>query len=230
MHPVIRISIFLIFSYFIVQVKPGQLMLAGFILLSISIFQTKKYSSLMWNMVWRLKWFYLSIFLLFSFLTPNTITEHSGYIISGLSSGVSYSLYKIAALVLLVMSVIIFIVAIPRDELIIALIFLSKPLTIVGFSSERFAVRVFLIVEFVELLPTLMTAQKPSGDSDSKIKKIVSSLETVINEVYRLAETSECKVIQYDNLKLPAYYQWLYLVACILLFYISDIAYINMLA
>ncbi len=204
-------------------------MLAGFILFSVSIFQAKKYSSLMWNMIWRLKWFYLSIFLLFSFLTPNNITEHSGYIISGLPGGVSYSLYKIAALILIVMSVIIFIVAIPRNELIATLIFLSKPLAIVGFSSDRFAVRVFLIVEFVELLPALLSSKKQSSESHSKIKKIVLSLETVINEVYRLAETSECKTIRYDNIKLPGYYQWGYLLVSILIFYASDFAYKNML-
>ncbi|VAW93052.1 hypothetical protein MNBD_GAMMA22-598 [hydrothermal vent metagenome] len=227
MHPVIRISIFLIFCYFIVQAKPGQLLLAGFILLSVSVFQAKKYSALMWNMIWRLKWFYLSIFLLFSWLTPNTIALDSENILFGLSAGVSYSLYKITVLILIVMSVILFIVAIPRDELIAAIVFLSKPLSIFGFSSEKFAVRVFLIVEFVELLPAIIASYKISNMNNSKIKKIVLSLEYVISEVYHLAENSECKKIQYDNIQLPRYYQWGYLLISIALFYISDVVYIQ---
>ncbi len=218
MHPVIRISIFLIFTYFIVQNKPGQLILAGFILFGASLFQTKYNLALMWKMVWRLKWFYISIFILFYFSSPNNIPGVSEFY------GVYVALIKITALMLIVIAVIIFIISIPRPELIVALIYLSRPLGIVGFSSDRFAVRLFLIIEFAETIPEIITNTNVTQET-SKIKKIVFSLSSIVNEIYDLAENSECKKIQYDNIKLPRYYQWSYLIFTVGLFYISDIIF-----
>lgn len=230
MHPVIRISIFLIFTFFIIQVKPVQLLLAGFILFSASLFLDKKYVTMMWTMVWRLKWFYISIFVLFSLFTPNDITitsTASAYILGNVNSGYYFSLIKITALILIVMSVIVLVVSIPRHELIASLILLSKPLTVIGFPSERFAVRLYLIIDFVETLPSVVSFGSQESPAKmnfkSKIKHIVSSLHLVVNEVYNLAENSECKKIQYDKINLPHIYQWGYLIVCIGLFYLSEI-------
>jgi len=231
MHPVIRISLFLIFCFYIVQAKPGQLLLAGFILFSASIFQQKKYIILMWNMIWRLKWFYISIFLLFSLLTPNTFTETTENLpnyISWLNPGIYYSVIKVIALMLIVVAVIVFIVSIPRDKLIATLIYLSKPLSLFGFSSERFAVRIYLIIEFVEDLPMLIKRKKDTTAYKSKITEIVTSMSHVLDEIYYRAENSECEKIQYDNMTLPHFYQWGYLLLSIVLFYLSDRIFINL--
>ena len=231
MHPVIRISLFLIFCFYIVQAKPGQLLLAGFILFSASIFQQKKYIILMWNMIWRLKWFYISIFLLFSLFTPDTFTatvDNSFYFVRWVNPGIYYSLIKVIALMLIVVAVIVFIVSIPRDKLIATLIYLSKPLAILGFSSERFAVRLYLIIDFVEDLPGLITIKKDATEPKSKITNIVTSMRQVLDEVYYLAENSECKKIQYDNIALPHFYQWGYLLITVALFYLSDRVFTNL--
>jgi len=232
MHPVIRISIFFIFTFFIVQAKPGQLLLTGFILFGASYFQPRKITVLMLNMIWRLKWFYISIFILFSLFTPNEIgsfSELSNQQFDGIISVFYYPFIKIAALVLIVMSVMVLIVSIPKQELIASLIYLSKPLSIFGFSSERFAVRVYLIIEFVEILPTLINTSLEHGQSENninfkiKIKQIVFRLCHVVNKVYTLAESAECKIVHYEKMKLPDLYQWSYLLICIGLFYCSDI-------
>ncbi len=219
MHPVIRISVFLIFTYFIVQNKPGQLILAGFILFGACLFQTKYYLKLMGKMIWRLKWFYLSILILFYISSPNDISGVSEFY------GIYVSLIKITALVLIVIAVIIFIISIPRSELIASLIYLSNPLHVFGFSSERFAVRLFLIIEFTESIPTIISTKNTVNQEKSKIKKIVSTLSNIVSQIYRLAETSDCKKIKFESIKLPRYYQWSYLVFTVGLFYISDIIF-----
>jgi len=234
MHPVIRISIFLIFTYFIIQVKPAQLLLSGFILFGASYFQAKKYTVMMWSMVWRLKWFYLSIFLLFGFLTPNDVSsfEVHDFLLGNLNSGFYFALVKIIALILIVMSVIVLIVSIPRNELISALVLLSKPFSVIGFSSERFAMRVYLIIEFTETLPSVINShplkKKSKPNLKAKIKHVVSSLCIIFTDVYELAENSECKKMQYDKISLPNFPQWGYLILCIGLFYFSDIVFTEM--
>jgi hypothetical protein len=174
-------------------------------------------------MIWRLKWFYISIFVLFSFFTPDNITvESTSYFNGWLNSGLYFSLTKIIALILIVVAVIVFIVSIPRKKLISSLIYLSKPLELFGFSSERFAVRLYLVIDFVEELPNLMTIKTSVEKNGSKITKILSSLSYVLNEIYNKAENSECKKIQYDKMTLPYFYQWSYLVITVASFYLSD--------
>jgi len=231
MHPVIRINIFLISTYFIVQAKPVQLMLLGFILFWTCLFLPKKIITLMWKMIWRLKWFYISIFILFSFFPPddiNIVSKTTGNLMSDLTPVIYYSLTKIIALMLIVISVIVLIVSIPRQDLIASLVYLSKPLTIFGFSSERFAVRIYLIIEIVEFLPNLVSTKTEPTSNNSKIGKIVFSVHHILNEVYKQAENSECKKIQYDTIKFPDFYQWGYLLIVFGLFYFSDIIFTRM--
>ncbi|MFV2060304.1 MAG: hypothetical protein ACC653_06430 [Gammaproteobacteria bacterium] len=123
---------------------------------------------------------------------------------------------------LLVVAVVVFIISIPRKALLTSLIYLSIPLRIFGFSSEQFAVRIYLVIDFVEELPKLINVKTDTIKYKSKISKIVSSMSLVVNEIYKLAENSECKKIRYDKMILPSFYQWGYLVISLGLFYLSD--------
>ncbi|AHK78787.1 hypothetical protein M911_05945 [Ectothiorhodospira haloalkaliphila] len=99
------------------------------------------------TMVGRLKWFFLSIILVFGWFTPGTPLLALAPELSPSREGLLLGLQRSLVLVLAVGAVVWLLETTRRDDLVKGLLWLTRPLAILGFPRERFAVRLVLTLE-----------------------------------------------------------------------------------
>lgn len=99
------------------------------------------------TMVGRLKWFFVSIILVFGWFTPGTpLLPLAGELLPS-REGLVLGLQRSLVLVLAVGAVVWLLKTTRRDELVKGLLWLTRPLALLGFPRERFAVRLVLTLE-----------------------------------------------------------------------------------
>jgi hypothetical protein len=116
----------------------------------------------------RLRWFYISIILLYGWFTPGRVLLPTAGAVSPTAEGLVMGLGRAAVLAIVVGGVVWLLERSSREDLVGGLLWLTKPLARVGFPSERFAVRLALTLETVpKLHPMVAEARAAAGGSGS---------------------------------------------------------------
>jgi len=211
LHPVVRIICFIIFALFLALGGPLQVVWGGLlvgILFSISGFQVVKRA---WPMLRRMRWFFLSIFLIYLFMTPGepiiSVLAPPSWLPT--QEGVLAAIHRISVLILMVLAVHWLLLYTPRQALVSALYQLVWPLGCLGLSRERFAVRVGLVFEAMEPVQQLVAhraVQVKGGDKDlNRYANIAAGLMT---DIIALSDKVECRSIDVDVATTPPPLQW----------------------
>lgn len=149
MHPVIRVICFLILSGFVVF--GGVYELALGILLVFSVVAIKRFQSLELSLriLKRMKWFFLSILVLYLWFTPGA--PLLGISAAGMPTveGVSTGLLRVMSLVLVIFAVNYFVTAIARTSLVEAIVWLLYPVKWLGIENTTIALRIALVLELI---------------------------------------------------------------------------------
>lgn len=176
-----------------------------------------------WQMVKRLRWFFLSIAIVYLWFTPGEfvfpVWEHW----SPTFEGVWQALQRISVLVLLVLSVNSLLVSLSREELMAALHQLAVPFSGLGLSPERFALRLALTLEIVTA-----QRQKTSTSSEEKntgrtsVREKIDALAMALEKKFIQALDVEMneKEIEVPRLATPAFWQWSVPVLLMLVFWV----------
>lgn len=177
----------------------------------------------------RLKWLFLSIFLIYVILTPGIplLVATGAYITV---EGVIQGLLRIGALVVLITAVNLLIRPSRQDELIFAIIWLLNPLRRFRFPVDRLAVRMVLTLNYVQEFQNLLAKENVAGSESSALAvndrtsatktvkwgivqrltaladKAVNTLMIVINRT----SSATCVEILPPRQLLPHHHQWLY--------------------
>ena len=212
-HPVIRVIMFLIFSGFVSLAGASQLMTGALLLVILYCFTNLAYLKPAFTMIRRMRWFFLSIFIIYSWLTPGNavavpfISPYSGWLPT--TDGIILGLMRAISLTLILLGVNLLLRCTSRQQLIMAIYWLVAPLRLFGISRERLSVRIALALE------VLYDVQKVVGDSFAEVKGTVKSLDdigdfaaTVFHKVTHSAENTSIRTITLNDYKAPRSLQW----------------------
>lgn len=212
-HPVLRILCFIVFSLFLALGNLGQLGVATILVVLLFITTGSQSLAGLWPTLRRMRWFLLSIFIIYAWLTPGPV------LFSGLqpsswlptTTGLIQGGQRMLALILIIASVHWLLFVTPRNPLVAALYWLAAPLQLFGISRQSFAVRISLILTNVMKVQTLVGDQvKQAGVSKGDIKGYASVAAGLVEEVITRAEQTPCEEIEINVADKPAAWQWLW--------------------
>ncbi len=224
MHAVIKIVCFLVFATAMVMgAKP--VLLAGFILVSsLYLFElvrgmpTQLHNVL--KMLKRLRWLFLSIFVVYLFFTPGILLLPD-VLWGPTQEGLTQGLLRIAVLVLIVAAVNVLMGSTGQAEFLSAVSWCLQPLAWLGLSHERLAVRISLTLTAVGVLRTacqdetrdetsdvVVAKSAESSSSEPKLMAIAKTAHHLFDRVINDAEQVSLQAITLPEQSRPPLLQW----------------------
>ena len=152
MHPVNRVICFFIFAFFLSHANLTQLAVYAAMLILYLLIVGSEFLPV-YRLMLRLRWFFLSIVVLYIWLEPAGT--------SSLTAGLTQAFMRIALLCLLIVASYLFVIRIPRDDLMACIYWICYPSRWLGLSPERIALRTRLVVDAVGVLHKEFQAVKP---------------------------------------------------------------------
>lgn len=219
-HPVFRILCFIVFSLSLVLANVGQLIFSAVILLAL-------YLSINWDVLFgamrmlrRLRWFFLSIVIIYGYLTPGPAVfgfENAW----GMPSSIGLMLggQRLLALIMIVMAVHWLLAITRQEQLVAALYWLAKPFVISGVSRERLAVRIALVLELVPRVQEVVEKRLAERLLTKRvdIRAYAAILVGMVTCIFERAEKDVVREIVIDISDPPPLAQWLWPIALVLL-------------
>ena len=213
MHPAIRVFSVIIAIVFLT--KPHWNIVLSILCLSLSFLMFKGSTLLLSSlkMLWRLKWLYLSILIVYGWFSPGEAivtldTIDAAYIptVEGLQVGA----LRVLVLVTIVSMVAGLLLSLERPQLVSAIIFLSKPLSIIGIDSSRFALLLVLTLDKVLVAETTMH-EMLSNNQERKglLNKASSLLKDALLNIEKESEQQQIIEMKINEISAPPLWQWL---------------------
>lgn len=203
MHPAIRILDCLILIAMLASGRLVAIGLAGLVIVLplLQAARTGHYPD--FRAVYRLRWLFLSIAVLYLLFPPVTVTGWYGHITAGLPE----AMLRILALVGIVVLVQTLFVLTDRSQVLAGLLWLLKPLKMAGVSVERFALRLLLALEVLPRVQVLLqsTASVSGGSRlTHAADRLAESFRLVHAEIHR----SPAVTMEVPQLAAPSLAQW----------------------
>jgi hypothetical protein len=162
----------------------------------------------------RLRWFYVSILVLFGWFTPGAELLPALGALSPSREGLLLGGGRVMVLAIVVGAVVWLLARSPREEIVAGLLWLTAPFGRVGFPRERFAVRLALTLETVPRLQPLVAEAGKTGSGEGW-SHWAGRARGLLDRVIRSAEAAPRKPIEVPAASSPPWHQWLVLVACL---------------
>jgi len=160
MHPAIKIVSLIIVTIFITQGGWITLLLTALLLLPFYILNLHLWTSAI-KMLFRLKWFFLSILIIYYYYTPELQASPSLFNI--LNERFVPGFFRISVLVIILFSVNLFIKMTTKEEILSALLWLFSPLHFLSIDVERISLRAVLTLEYIEDLSGRLSKYKQNN-------------------------------------------------------------------
>jgi len=212
-HPVIKIVNFMIVALLLARAQ--FLHLAAF-LLGIALayrFCSVSYTIVL-HMLRRLRWFFVSIVVLYFWYTPGDPLVDQATLAAWLptAQGMAEGMMRISALILLVAAVQLLLQTTSRDQMTAAIFTLAWPLRWFGLQRDRLAVRIVLILDAMSRVQELVVDSRNSvGGLKRKgsLSRIGHTTANLFQNVIDSAEQEPCEVVQVEQVRRPPLIQWM---------------------
>lgn len=212
MHPVIRILALLLAALMVVLGGWSEWLLALTLTASGYFFVVSAHFHAALTMMLRLRWLLLSMFIIYLWFTPGVPLWPELSLWSPSREGVMMGLHRAAVLLLLVTAVSLLLQSTPRTQMVAALLWLLKPLAMLGFPNERFAVRLALTMEAVgELQGMARPTPVPTNGLSQRVRAASVQMVDLFDQVTQHAHSLPCDTIEVPILSAPNGWQWLML-------------------
>lgn len=210
-HPVIRIVCLVCYIVFVLRAEGVEVILSAFFLLILCFYRGRRIWGGLWIVLWRLRWFFLSILFIYFYLTPGYALWSGAPIWLPTVEGVTGGVGRVTALLLVVVAVQLLLLTTERDRLISALYWLAAPLAVLGFPRERLVLRVLLVIDAVEKVRGLLAETKYSvGVGLPRFQRISKSVTVLFQLIVDEVEASELVSVQLNLLEPPSLWQWFF--------------------
>lgn len=213
-HPVVRIISFLVFTLFLALGDLSQLAVAAVILFVLYSMTALSCLVNAWMMVRRMRWFFLSIAVIYVWLTPgHPLFEGGASMASWLPTreGVLMGGHRLVVLIMMVLSAQWLLWVTSRDQLVSALYWLAMPLVVTGFSRERLAVRIALVLSTIEQVQRRINEELAQVSLErGNLTGYAAVAAMLVSGVVRQAEQESCHLIEIELENAPALLQWLW--------------------
>lgn len=219
MHAVIKIICFLVFGA-AMAVGNESVLLAGFVLVAALYLlellrgvPTQLPNAL--KMLKRLRWLFLSILIVYLFFTPGVLLIPD-VLWGPTQEGLLQGLFRIVVLVLIVAAVNVLIGSTEQAEFLSAVSWCLQPLSWLGLSHERLAVRISLTLEAVGVLRTSYQQETRNETADAadassfepRLKTIAKTAHHLFAKVIDDAEHMPTQTITLPEQTRPPILQW----------------------
>lgn len=222
MHPVIKIILFLIYSAAVAFGGVAILLAGAALMLILYLLGPGEWWLPALRMLRRMRWFFLSIALVYLLFTPGRLLFSAwpwGPTLEGLAGGGQ----RIASLVLIVFAVNLLLRTTLRPALISAILWCLIPLAWVGLPRERLAVRIALTLDAVDSVQVIYRHQSRDDECDgeppadirptslkARLWRIGATAQRLVTAVIEQAESVPTVAIEVPRPSNPPLVQWLY--------------------
>ncbi len=136
----------------------------------------------------KIRWFFLSIVILYFWFYPGSDLLPFIGKLSPSVEGVNQAALRISSLLLVISYSGFLLLLTPRDELVSGIQFLLSPLRLIGIDSQRFALRLGLVLSIVPQ----MSVQQPVTDERNKINNISALIDRAADMIKSASEQANC--------------------------------------
>ncbi len=165
MHPLVKILCFLMLLL-LISTAGSVLLFCGLLLAVIVLYYLK--IDAFPHMVRRMRWLFLSIFIIYAFGTPGELLPQFPVSFAPTFEGINLGWLQIEKLLLALAALALLITRTTKEHLMLGLYMLLSPLKLAGLNVERFAARLMLTLNYVEEL----AAEDKSGFSFRKLDEL----------------------------------------------------------
>jgi len=151
----------------------------------------------------RLRWLFLSLFLLNFWFNSPTFSWFPEIV------GLLLAFERVIALIFIVLTAHLLVITTPTNNLIATLLWWFKPLNYLGFSTETLAVRIALVLDIVQVVQNFYTEISLPA-TKNPIKKISDRVANLFTQVLINAETTPLRTLEIPILQSPPLWQWSY--------------------
>ncbi len=225
MHPVIKIVNLVVVSIFLTQGGWATLLLTAALLLPFYLKNNKLWSPAV-KMLYRLKWFFVSILFIYYYYTPFIQDTEIPILLQYLQQ-LTPGLFRISVLIFILFSVNLFIQTTTKEDILSALLFISSPLKLFNVKTERISLRAVLTLEYIEILSERLRKYKiPQQSHDNKKKKfvffqLIQYSGIILREILEEADTTSGQAYTIESQPAPELFQYLFPLLLCLFFYLS---------
>lgn len=171
MHPLVKILCFLMLLL-LISTASSILLFCALVLAIIVIYYLR--IDAFSHMVRRMRWLFLSIFIIYAFGTPGELLPQFPVSFSPTFEGINLGWQQIEKLLLALAALALLVTRTSKEHLMLGLYMLLRPLKLAGLNVERFAARLMLTLNYVEEL----AAEDKSGFSFSKLSEMDDLADT----------------------------------------------------
>ncbi len=225
MHPVIKLISLITVAVFLTQGNPVTLLITGALMLPFYFVIPSLWQSA-FSMISRLKLFFISIILVYLFLSPATWSELSDMNI--LLQVSAPGLFRIAVLIIIIFAVNLYLKTTTKEDILASLIWLFKPLNYLNITIDRFALRAVMTLDYIEQLNHKLTQYKQRKLQQKRLEEnagtslrqklrvtkqvflnLVSQSAIILQDVLNEAENTSGKQYTIDCLQAPSFIQFI---------------------
>ncbi|MCC6301535.1 MAG: hypothetical protein IT489_01880 [Gammaproteobacteria bacterium] len=224
MHPLIRVVCFLVFSACLAFGRGADLLCGALLLAAAYLMTSPRLLLSAARMVSRMRWFLLSLLIVYGWFTPGPpLFGDEGARFAALwpsREGLEEGVLRAALLAAIVAGANLLLRTTSREQMLLAVYGLARPLALFGVSRERVAVRMVLVIEALDPVRRIVTermAAAPGGRPDLRSAGRFAS--GLMQHVVRESETVACGSVQLSGAGAPPPAQWVYPVLLWGLFY-----------
>jgi len=229
LHPVILVASFLVFVAMLAFPVPSTLFVSSLLLILLYLRDGGAHVRPGLVMLRRMRWFLLSILVVFCWLTPGTPVMQWPALSVWLptNEGLSSGLLRVVALVLVITSVNLLLQSLSRQELLTAIYFLARPLRLVGVKAELVALRMMLVFDAMGEVQQMVTQYLPEkGHVPRHLDSIGLLASGVWNSVIeRAGKVHQETVVVLPMLERAPLWQWCLPILLWGFFYISGLVW-----
>lgn len=209
MHPVIRLTSFLCFAAALAW--GGETLLwAAIVVLAILLWHLRERVEWLrlYQMIRRLRFLLLSLMVLYLWFTPGDTVWPALGRWSPTDAGMALALHRAAVLVLMVAAAHMLLRTTATGELIAALAWLGRPLRGLGFSAERFGLRLTLTLASMVEVQTLVREARPRLAPGPRLQRLAALGAEVFAAVERRARDHVLTPVEVPESTSPPFWQW----------------------
>lgn len=149
MHPFVKILLFIFTLLLMSYISNAYL---SFMCLALFAYATCLARSSFLRMVKRMKWLFISIFIIYAFGTPGEYIQYIPASVAPTVEGCVMGVVQIAKLLIALAILSILFATSSKEQLMIGLHLLLSPLNLLGLNTNKFTARLLLTLDYVEEL------------------------------------------------------------------------------
>lgn len=200
MHPTIRLANFILLIAGFAVASRFFIVLLPLLLIWLALHQ---HLLNLLRLLKRFRWLFLSIFVFNLWSNTTGLTWWpSGY-------DIWLAVERVIVLISMVTVAHLFILTTPIQDIVAGLRWWLTPLQRLKFPSDRFAIRIALILDTVQLAQSLYT-ETPAPQTNNPIKKISDKFSELFTTIAHQAEIAPLQQFEIKELTVPPWWQWSY--------------------